>query len=249
MARAIHHPVRVLPFLVAPLPYLFNAEVIPFRFACTRKDIAAKLNKALQSGSDDGGVSGADATATPEVPGITTPTQPAMDAQQAQHRDLALSLSSMISQHVPHALPIHKTDVEARIHALLESAPAKIAPGADPTEIAQQIAQARRHNEVERQVLLDAGDRDWTVDRLRSACLGGYKGLMRYSSTSVSQFSPSSQLKFDFHCGSGNPKAPSKFLNRVCRFFRPTVQLRYNQFAVSGSMLDTSTVCAAFAMS
>ena len=128
-------------------------ESLPTLGAATREKIAETLNKALQEPPVERGAP-VDTTVTSEKPTVAATPEPARDPEEAHVRDLALSMTSAVSQHINSYNPVHEGNLFERIVSLLKAEPGTRLEGDTAENVARNLARKRVETEVRREVLV-----------------------------------------------------------------------------------------------
>ena len=118
-----------------------------------RKKIAETLNKALQDPPADRETPD-ETVASPDEPKVEAVPEPATNPEEARVRDLALSMTSAVSQHIKGSNPVHEGNLFERIVSLLKATPGARLEGDTAENMARNLARKRVETEVRREVLV-----------------------------------------------------------------------------------------------
>ena len=137
------------------VPSLDWPKGLPEIDPAVRQQIAENLKQAVErlQKTDTGGA-GQAAPTEGLAPSIEMPPEPVLSPEEARVRDLAMSLSSAVSQHMRRFHPVHEIDVMDRIQDLLDTTSGERLSGKDPDSIARQIAEARLRNDIRRDLAM-----------------------------------------------------------------------------------------------
>ena len=128
-------------------------ESLPALGPAARKKIAETLNKALQDPPADRETPD-ETVASPEEPKVAAVPEPATNPEEARVRDLALSMTSAVSQHIKGSNPVHEGNLFERIVSLLKATPGARLEGDTAEGMARNLARKRVETEVRREVLV-----------------------------------------------------------------------------------------------
>ena len=128
-------------------------ESLPALGPAARKKIAETLNKALQDPAADR-ESPDETVASPDESKVEVTPEPVCDPEEVRVRDLALSMTSAVSQHINGYNPVHEGNLLERIVSLLKATPGARLEGDTAENVARNLARKRVETEVRREVLV-----------------------------------------------------------------------------------------------
>ena len=128
-------------------------ESLPTLGPAVRVKIAQTLNKAPENPPVDRGAPD-ETVASPSEPKVEAVPEPVRDPEEARVRDLALTMTSAVSQHINGYNPVHEGNLLERIVSLLKATPGTRLEGDTAENMARNLARKRVETEVRREVLV-----------------------------------------------------------------------------------------------